>query len=313
MRAADSLALPESHVVSHEQSAAAFDPASPPVLEIEPGDTVRFETDDAVYRRLAAGEPLERIGAQNVNVVSGPVAVRGAEPGDTLRIEVLDIEIVRAWSVWIPRYGLLGDRTERVQAMQVPIEDGRLRLGGSLTVSLEPMIGCIGVAPATGRASTLRPCFTGGGNMDLRELSPGATLWLPVLTDGALLSVGDLHAAMGQGEPTSISLEAAGAATLRIDLERGRALRSPRLRVGSDMLCVGLGSTPHQASHSATDQAFDLLVSEHGLAPMEAYAYVCARVGLRYGGPAGANEAFTAGVPGFGEVMLAVVPDPDRT
>jgi amidase len=305
--------LPQSHVVSHEQSAAAFDPAIPPVLEIDPGDTVRFETDDAVYRRLAAGEPLERIGAQNVNAVSGPVAVRGASPGDALRIEVLDVEIARAWSVWIPLFGLLGARTERIQALPVPVEDGRLRLGDSLTVPLEPMIGCIGVAPASGRASTLKPCFTGGGNMDLRELSPGATLWLPVLTDGALLSVGDLHAAMGQAEPTSVSLEAAGAATLRIDLERGRALGSPRLRVGSDTLCVGLGTAPHDAAQSATDQAFELLVSEHGLTPMEAYAYVSARVGLRLGGPAGANPAATPGVPGFGEVMLAVVPDPDRT
>src|SRR5262249_29566423 len=83
------------HGVSHQQSAVAFDAAIPPVLEIAPGETVRFETDDAVFERIAAGETMESIGAENVNVVSGPVAVRGAEPGDALRIEVLDVEIRR--------------------------------------------------------------------------------------------------------------------------------------------------------------------------------------------------------------------------
>jgi amidase len=287
----------DAHVISSDQRALVFDRRIPPVLEIDPGDTVAFETSDEAYTRLAAGEPVESVGPENINAVTGPVAVRGAEPGDALRIEVLDIQIRRAWSVWLPGFGMLGGYTRRFQALRTPVEDGRLRISERVTVPLEPMIGCIALAPAEGRGSTLGPVYPFGGNMDLRELSPGATLWLPVQVPGALLSVGDLHAAMGQGEPTFVSLEAAGTATLRIDVEKGRRLASPRLRVGDETICVGIGTSHGAANQRALALAWELLTGELGMEPMEAYAYTSARVGIRFGGPAGA-------------VVLAVVPDP---
>lgn len=295
-----------SHVVSKEQRAFAFDPTIDPVLEIEPGDVVRFETGDDAIRRLASGESIMDIGPERLNAVSGPVRVVGAEPGDALRIEVLDIEIERAWAVWLPGFGRLGARTDQMRIAETPVEDDRVLLGQGVSVSLEPMIGCVGVAPADGKGSTMMPAYHFGGNMDLRELSPGATLLLPVQVPGALLSVGDLHAAMGQAEPSCISLEAAGAATLRIDLEKDRRLSYPRLRVGRDTLCVGIGETHEAAYQRALDQAFELLTEEHGLEPFTAYSYACARVGMRLGGPAS-----PAG-PGS-TIVLAVVPDPTTT
>lgn len=286
-----------SHVVGSDRRVTAFDRTIPPVLEIEPGDTVTFETSDDAYARLAAGEPVESVGLAALNAVTGPVAVRGAAPGDALRIEVLAIRIDRAWSVWLPGFGALGRHTAAFQAMRTPVEGDRVRISDRVTVPLEPMIGCIGLAPAAGRGSTVGPVFTCGGNMDLRELSPGATLWLPVQVPGALLSMSDLHAAMGHGEPTAVSLEAAGAATLRVDVEEGRGLPFPRLRVGAETICIGVGSTFASAHQRALDQAYELLTGEHGLEPMTAYAYACARVGVRFGGPAGT-------------MVLAAVPDP---
>lgn len=85
---------------------------------------------------------------------------------------------------------------------------------------IEPMIGCIGLAPASGSSSTVMPAYPWGSNMDLRELGPGGIVYLPVQVPGALLSIGDLHAAMGTGEPTAVSLEAAGKATVRITVEK---------------------------------------------------------------------------------------------
>lgn len=291
------------NIVSSEKRAFAFDPAIPPVLEIEPGSTVRFETSDNTWERLAAGASLEDIGTDKLNPVTGPVSVRGAQPGDALRVEVLEVELASVWSVWMPGFGPLGSRTSQVQVMQTPIEGGRVRISNELTVPLEPMIGCIGVAPVSGRGSTLRPIYRFGGNLDLRELSPDAIIWLPVHAPGGLLSLGDLHAAMGQGEPTFVSLEAAGSATVRIDLEPERHLPSPRLRVGSDTICVGLGPTHEEAKTNAIDQAFELLTKGHGLEPFVAYAYASARVGLRLGGPSGTL------VDGL-QSVLAVVPDP---
>jgi amidase len=293
--------MPRFHIAADRRQ-TIFDPAIPPVEEVAPGDIVCFETDDSAYARLAAGGTVEEIGVENLNAVTGPVAVRGAEPGDVLRIDVLEIEIARAWAVWLPGFGTLGNRTAAARVRPLGIDGDLVSLAADVQVPLEPMIGCIGLAPRIGRASTLKPAYPFGGNMDLRELSPGATLWLPVQVAGALLSVGDLHAAMGQGEPAHVSLEAAGLATVRISLEKMRTLQSPRLRVGSDTIFVGMDDRTraaggiHRAYQRAIDQVFDELVTGRRMDPFTAYAFICARVSTRFGGPAGS-------------LVLAVVPD----
>ena len=210
------------HALSRETYQVAFDPSVPPALEIDPGDTVTFETGSDAYERLAGGESVDAIGLPNFNRVTGPVAVRGASPGDALAIEVLDVQVRKAFSVWLPGFGGLGGRTDEQRVMETPLEDGRAVIGtDGVSVPIRPMIGCIGTAPAEGSASTFMPAYPFGGNMDLREMEPGTTLYLPVNVPGGLLSMGDLHAAMGTAEPTWVSLEAAGQATLRIGVEKG--------------------------------------------------------------------------------------------
>lgn len=279
-----------------EQKTFSFSAANPPVLEIDSGDTVTFETGDAAYERLSKGESVEAIGLGNFNAVTGPVVVRGAQPGDALKIEILDVQVTRAWSVWLPDFGGLGKQTKELRVKQTPLKDGRAYINDRLSVPIKPMIGCIGVAPAEGSGSTFMPAYPFGGNMDLREMSPGATLYLPVFVAGGLLSMGDLHAAMGTAEPTWVSLEAAGSATLRISIAKGMNLSYPRLAFGGATYCVGMGETLEQAHQVALDQAFDLLVNGKGLDPFDAYAYVSACVDMRLGGPATG-------------VVLAVVPD----
>ncbi len=279
-----------------EQKTFSFSAANPPVLEIDSGDTVTFETGDAAYERLSKGESVEAIGLGNFNAVTGPVVVRGAQPGDALKIEILDVQVTRAWSVWLPDFGGLGKQTKELRVKQTPLKDGRAYINDRLSVPIKPMIGCIGVAPAEGSGSTFMPAYPFGGNMDLREMSPGATLYLPVFVAGGLLSMGDLHAAMGTAEPTWVSLEAAGSATLRISIAKGMNLSYPRLAFGGATYCVGMGETLEQAHQVALDQAFDLLVKDKGLDPFDAYAYVSACVDMRLGGPATG-------------VVLAVVPD----
>jgi amidase len=171
-------------------------------------------------------------------------------------------------------------------------------------VVLDPMIGCIGVAPASGQASTMHPVYRTGGNLDLRELRSGAVIWLPVEVEGAMLSIGDLHAAMGQGEPAFVAIEAAGSATVRVGLDKQRALPAPRIRVEGATVCVGLGESFPMARRSAVEQAYDVLHDELGLASHTAYAYLCAAVSLMPAGPSGSMA------DGVLEAVLAVVPDP---
>lgn len=284
------------YTLKKEQKAFAFDPTLPPVLSIASGDTVTFETGDFAYERLAHGESVEAIGLENFNAVTGPVFVEGAEVGDALKIEILDVQVTRAWSVWLPDFGGLGKKTTELRVMQTPLRDGRAYLSENLSVPIEPMIGCIGVAPKEGTASTFLPAYFHGGNFDLREMMAGATLYLPVQVAGGLLSMGDLHAAMGTAEPTWVSLEASGSATLRVSVEKGMALSYPRLRVAGATLCMGMGESLEAAHQVALDQAYDLLVNEYQLEPFVAYAYASARVAMRFGGPA---------CP----IVLAVVPD----
>jgi amidase len=291
------------HVIPSSRRETAFDPTVAPVEEVPSGAIVRFETDDSAYARLAAGETIEAVGVEHLNAVTGPVAVRGAQAGDVLRIDILAIEIAQAWAAWLPGFGPLGRRTEGVQVRRLRIDSDGIHLSAAVRIPLDPMIGCIGLAPASAPASTLKPTYSSGGNMDLRELSPGATLWLPVQVPGAMLSLGDLHAAMGEGEPAHVSLEAAGSATVRVEVEKARTLAYPRLRVGGDTIIVGMDQRTRAAGgtagayQSAIEQAFEYLTVERGMDPFSAYAFISARVSTRFGGPAGS-------------LVLAVIPEP---
>ena len=288
------------HTVSRSYCQRAFARTDQPALEIDSGDVVTFETNDEAYEQLWRGESPDEIPDEDYNIVTGPVVVRTAEPGDALKIEIVYIHISRAWAVWIPGYGPLGDLTDLLQVRPLSFSNGQITISERLNVPLQPMIGCIGLAPATGTASTLEPAYPFGGNLDLRELSVGATLLLPVQASGGWLSIGDLHAAMGAGEPAHISLEAAGDATVRVTVEKNLRLRAPRIELEDKTLCLSVldeKGTIEQATQLATRQAYDLLVKEFLLTPFEAYAYVSANVELRLGGPASA-------------IVIAVVPHP---
>ena len=167
-----------------------------------------------------------------MNPVTGPVHVEGAEPGDALAVTIHDIELPeQGWSVYIPGAGALsGPMGEDWFVRRIPIRDGRVHLTDGLTCPVAPMIGCIGVAPADGEMSTVMPSYPTGGNMDLTDAAPGSTVYLPVQVAGALLSIGDIHAVMSRGESSFVAIEAAGSATVSVDLVKGLALRAPAHR-----------------------------------------------------------------------------------
>lgn len=282
-------------VLAKEQHTLDFRAEHEPRARIASGAVVRFETGDIAYERLSKGEPLEEIGLETFNRVTGPVFVEGAEPGDAIRVEILGIEIVRSWSVWLPGFGGLGRYTDEPVARQIPLEGGFAVISPRIRVPVEPMIGCIGLAPAEGVGSTYMPAYHWGGNMDLREMSPGTTVDLPVQVPGGLLSVGDHHAAMGRGEPTSVSLESAGKSTLRVSLLKGAGISHPILRRDGSILFLGQGADLAAAHQHAVDRAWAYLVNERGLEPFEAYAYASARLEMRFGGPA--SPMVLAGLP----------------
>lgn len=279
-------ALPTpSLVLTKEQHTLDFRADHPPVARVASGTVATFTTGDIAYERLSKGETIEAIGLESFNRVTGPVFVEGAEPGDAVRVTILGIEIHRSWSVWLPGFGELGAYTQEIVARQIPLEGGRAIISKRISVPIEPMIGCIGLAPAEGAGSTFMPAYHWGGNMDLREMSPGTSVDLPVEVPGGLLSIGDHHAAMGLGEPTWVSLESAGASTVRIELVKGAAIGHPVVRRDGKVCFVGQGETLAAAHTHAAQRAWAWLLAQ-GLEPFEAYAYASARMEMRLGGPA---------------------------
>lgn len=279
------------HRLGPESSHGAFRPDIPPALTVRPGETVVFETNAAPVERLfAAGERwLDVLELDSINVVTGPVFVEGVAPGDAVSVEILDVVPGPwGWFAVIPGFGPLCDRLPPL-LRRVTIRDGRIELSPRLALPVRPMVGCLGLAPASGTTSSLSPPMPWGGNYDLVQAAPGATVLLPAQVAGGLFSLGDLHAAMGANEGTSVAIECPGMATARFGVRRGLTLTAPRIETPERVFTVGLAPRGDvlAARHRALRAMWDLLTGEAGLAPEEAFGLISAAVDVELGGPAG--------------------------
>ncbi|GGL04170.1 acetamidase/formamidase family protein [Deinococcus radiotolerans] len=229
-----------------------WDNALSPALTVASGDTVTLDTLDAsgggVARRVLSGElsapptlisPIEAdarapLGGPRGHPLTGPVFVEGSRPGDALRIELLEVRTAAwGWTGCRPNgIGLL-DAALAAEGLESYTHIWDLRAGThadlkpGVRVPLAPFPGVIGVAPGASGPHPTAPPRSVGGNMDIRQLVAGSTLWLPVEAPGALLSVGDLHAAQGDGEVSGTGIETAGQVTLRVHVERQAGITIP--------------------------------------------------------------------------------------
>lgn len=194
-------------------------------------------------------------------------------------IDVLDTEVDDwGWTACIPGFGLLADDFPEAHLRIVPIEGGRAELLPGLAVPVLPVIGTIGVAiPEPGEHSVVPPRRR-SGNMDIRQVGPGARLRLPVGVEGALLSLGDEHAAMGDGEVCGTGVETSATVRLRVDLEKGAAPRTPLLeaapgarRTGAALVTTGIGPDLMTAAKEATRNLIDEVVRRTGIDVADAY------------------------------------------
>lgn len=286
-----------THLLSKDAGAPGIDAAREPVLRVAPGtgERITFETDDAAYAQMDEFRDLAQVTAP-LNPVTGPVFVDGAEPGDVLAVTVHGIELGdHGWSVYIPGAGALaGVMGDEWFVRRIPLADGRAHLSDELVVDMAPMIGCIGVAAAAGEMSTVMPSYPTGGNMDLTDAAVGSTVYLPVQVAGALLYIGDLHAVMSRGESSFVAIEAAGRATVSVDLVKATdvatPLRAPRIDTGDELLCVGLGDPVQDSIAMAYESLFAVLTQEYGYSPGDAYALMSAVAHTELGGPTGSSD-----------------------
>lgn len=210
---------------SSEATIYAFDKKNPPQLRIKAGERVKIITKDCFSNQVDDDHRLADINWNQINPATGPIFVEGAEAGDILKVSIDSITVADQGVCAVgPGFGLipLPEMTQKI----IPIRDQQLHFSDEIILPLNPMIGVIGVAPKEEPISTGTPTEH-GGNMDTKLIKEGATLYLPIFVEGALFALGDLHAAMGDGEIGGSGVEVAGEVIVTIDLIKEQKLTHP--------------------------------------------------------------------------------------
>lgn len=276
-----------------------FDASLKPVLTIDSGDTVRLETasgNPRWYEKL--GVPKHKIPAELYAVfegvegdgrgdhtLTGPIAIRGAEPGDTLEIRILsvDVRLPIAGQGFLPNRGLLPEQFPYAKGRVTWIDVARrvVLFAPGIEIPAKPFWGVIGVAPPSsmGRVPSGPPNVF-GGNLDNPDIGAGSTLYLPVHVPGALLSIGDGHAVQGHGEVSLSAVETSLKGEIQVVLHKGRRLRWPRAETATHYITMGLSADLDEAAKIATSEMLDFLVETKGLSREDAYLLASAAMDL---------------------------------
>ncbi len=305
-----------------------LDPAEPPVLSVESGTTITIEAishhsgdapdllmDEGIHAIWDGIPESER--APGVHIMTGPIDVKGAEPGDRLVVEILEtVPRLAHGSNCAANWGLLYDSfgKERITIYELdqptlehfgptarpifgfdfdarelydlpgvispPDESKREPFGRPVDIPVRPHLGVMGVAPPGSERRSSIPPGVWGGNVDNWRFGPGATVRYPVFTEGARFYVGDPHFAQGDGEICGTAIEASLNVTVRLSVEKGEPLASPMLETETHWFTHGFGDDLDAAMRMAAEEMLDFMTSTFGLSRDEAYSVASVAVDL---------------------------------
>jgi acetamidase/formamidase len=268
-----------------------YDASTPPVLRVRSGDTVEIHTliTSSPARLEGAGVPpgdvepaLREITEKVTNkgpgghILTGPVYVEGAEPGDTLEVQILSIKLAipYAYNGFAPGRGFLPEDFPYARMRILPLDEKRMvaRFAPGIEIPLRPFFGSLGVAPppVSGRISS-GPPWIHAGNLDNKELVAGTTLFIPVHARGALFLAGDGHAGQGNGEVDITALETSLVGTFRLTVRKDLRLKWPRAETPTHYITMGIHEELNEAAKMAVREMIDFLVSEKRLSRDDAY------------------------------------------
>lgn len=265
-----------------------WDNSLPPAEQVAPGARIEFQCHDSSGGQLTAQSGVADIAALDfgrINPVTGPIHVDGAEPGDALKITIEEFKPSGfGWTANIPGFGLLADQFTEPALALWSYDAASLApaaFGAHGRVPLKPFAGTIGVAPAEPGHHSVVPPRRVGGNLDIRDLSAGTVLYLPVEVAGALFSVGDTHAAQGDGEVCGTAIESPMNVALTLDLVKDARLKMPRFTTQGPVtrhldakgyeVTTGVGADLMEGARQAVADMVELLAGRYNLNPVDAY------------------------------------------
>lgn len=238
-----------------------------PALYVENGSTVIFETCDCFEDQITSSDtPFHELDWNRINPATGPVFVKGAEPGDILEVKIEKIQLAdQGVMVTGPGLGVMGEELSENVIRMVPIRDGKAIFLDKVELPLNPMIGVIGTAPAGGEVISCGTPDQHGGNMDSKVITEGSALYLPVNVPGALLALGDLHAAMGDGEVSVCGVEIAGEVTVTVTVVKGKQWKVPMVKTDKALYTIASEKLLDDAAVTAAKNMAAFLEAEAGI------------------------------------------------
>ena len=280
-----------NHTIHRKNHHFGWDRSFEPKLIAKSGETIHFECLDSSGGQLSKTSTVADINTLDfgkINPVTGPVYVEGAKPGDVLKVTLHKfIPSGFGWTANIPGFGLLADQFKD-PALHLwtydPTSMAPALYGPKGRVPLKPFAGTIGVAPAEMGLHSIVPPRNVGGNLDIRDLSEGTTLYLPIEVEGALFSIGDTHAAQGDGEVCGTAIESQMDVEATLEVVKGMKLQSPRFTTPGPVtrhldadgydVTTGIGPDLMTAARESVMRMVDVISGEHGMSPIDAYLLV---------------------------------------
>jgi acetamidase/formamidase len=288
--------MARTHYFPEDRVHFTWDTGNEPVIAIDPGDTVVVTTRDVSDNQITPESDASVIAGldwDRVYPLAGPIAVNGAQPGDTLAVEILDLHPQGwGWTAILPGLGLLPDDFPDAYLRIFDLTLGDVAyMRDDIAIPLAPFLGTMGVCPAGASAQPIMPPGVFGGNMDTRQLTRGTTLYLPVQVEGALFSCGDAHGCQGDGEVCVTGLEAPMFASLRFALEKGRRIPAPQFRTAGALTprvdaagfygTTGVGPDLYAGAQDAVRAMVEHITGTYGLSPEDAYLLASLTVDLK--------------------------------
>lgn len=259
--------------VTRGQVHFSFSKGVEPVARVMPGEEVILETQDALCGTAPRGrnEIFPDPDLLRVNPVTGPLEIERVGVGDTLVVKIENIELASYGSIQAFRdIGPIPGLVDENRTRTIGIKEGFSVFDNNIRLPIKPMVGTIGVAPAEGEIPSVHP-GPHGGNMDNNEIRPGAKIYFPVFVDGALFSLGDVHANMGDGELPGAGVDICADVTVTFDILKGKHIKRPIIETEKAYVVTSNAPNFNEASRIATEEMIRLLQAGLGVDPLEAF------------------------------------------